>query len=183
VGHAIDWVLRLQINAYPTRHGRSQLRQAVAIALAAFHASTATLQPMRKASPLQAQVMLMVEQAQMQEQVAAAIALIGSIEEQTVVVRWRSLLPVLINYLGASIAVEQEGIEDGDVICHGDLWPAHVYFSNGAFRGFVDFGALTFTTPALDLAQLILHFGVGRLMTRWSLFTQASVHFQHRRLP
>mgnify|MGYP001258250545 CR=1 FL=1 len=45
------------------------------------------------------------------------------------------------------------------VVCHGDLWPDHTYFQDAQFSGFVDFGALNYTSPALDLAQLIIHFG------------------------
>lgn len=45
------------------------------------------------------------------------------------------------------------------VVCHGDLWPDHTYFQANQFTGFVDFGALNYTSSALDLAQLILHFG------------------------
>jgi Ser/Thr protein kinase RdoA (MazF antagonist) len=45
------------------------------------------------------------------------------------------------------------------VLCHGDLWPAHVYFDGEDFVGFVDFESLVFAPSALDLAQLIAHFG------------------------
>lgn len=45
------------------------------------------------------------------------------------------------------------------VLCHGDLWPAHLYFDGNAFVGFVDFESLVFAPSALDLAQLIAHFG------------------------
>lgn len=135
-------------------------RQAVTTALAAFHLSTATLQPLLKGTPLQTQIRLALEQLQSQEPITAALIYGGSdVEDQRLVVPWLNLLSILVNYLRLRIATGWEEHGADNVICHGDLWPDHVYFSKRLFRGFVDFGALTFTTPAIDLAQLILHFG------------------------
>ena len=41
---------------------------------------------------------------------------------------------------------------------HGDLWAPHVFFDGSSFTGFVDFESLAWDAPALDLAQVILHF-------------------------
>jgi Ser/Thr protein kinase RdoA (MazF antagonist) len=41
---------------------------------------------------------------------------------------------------------------------HGDLWAPHVFFSEASFSGFIDFESLAWDAPAVDLAQLILHF-------------------------
>lgn len=129
-------------------------RQPVVAALAAFHASTATLQPLVKGPSLSSQILSLLEQ------VPAETVYTGSIKaDQTLVDQWVSLLAAMGNGLRTSITADRKEAENGAIICHGDLWPAHVYFNNGVFCGFVDFGALTFTTPAIDLAQLILHFG------------------------
>jgi Ser/Thr protein kinase RdoA (MazF antagonist) len=45
------------------------------------------------------------------------------------------------------------------VLCHADLWPAHVRFEGDSFAGFADFESLAFASPAMDLAQLVGHFG------------------------
>ncbi len=141
-------------------HFTTAERQAVTMALAAFHVSTTTMQPLPARSSLLVQFLSIVQQAQSQALMSAETGYTGNnIEDQTLVARWRRLLPVMVSILQARLTASWEERDDGNVICHGDLWPDHVYFSNGAFRGFVDFGALAFTTPALDLAQLILHFG------------------------
>jgi Ser/Thr protein kinase RdoA (MazF antagonist) len=51
------------------------------------------------------------------------------------------------------------GSRNSYVMCHADLWPAHVYFDGDDFVGFVDFESMVFAFPTLDLAQLIGHFG------------------------
>jgi Ser/Thr protein kinase RdoA (MazF antagonist) len=79
-------------------------------------------------------------------------------EDREVASRWLELLP------GALAAAHQasEALPDEDrgtrVVCHSDLWPAHVWFAGEAFVGFTDFESLTFASPALDLAQLVTHF-------------------------
>ncbi len=47
----------------------------------------------------------------------------------------------------------------GEVLCHGDLWPAHAHFEGDAFVGFTDFESIAVAPPAFDLAQLVVHFG------------------------
>lgn len=135
-------------------------RRAVNSALADFHASTETLQPLFRKHSCMVQVASVLQQAQIQQQVAPELRPASrSLEDMAVMRLWLDLLPVVTARLHRRatdhISIgEQEGI-----ICHNDLWPDHVYFADGSFRGFVDFGALTFTSPAIDLAQLILHFG------------------------
>jgi aminoglycoside phosphotransferase (APT) family kinase protein len=79
-------------------------------------------------------------------------------ENGEVASRWLELLS------GALPAAREasEGLPDEDrgtmVVCHGDLWSAHVWFDGEAFVGFTDFESLTFASPALDLAQLVTHF-------------------------
>lgn len=135
-------------------------RQAITAALAAFHASTTTMRPLPTRSSLPAQLLSSIQQAQSQTLMSDEVGYAGNnIEDQALVARWRSLLPVMMNIIQVRLTASWEESDNSNVICHGDLWPDHVYFSKGAFCGFVDFGALTFTTPTLDLVHLILHFG------------------------
>lgn len=79
-------------------------------------------------------------------------------EDREVASRWLELLPVAL----AAASEALDGLSDENrgtrVVCHGDLWPAHVWFDREAFVGFTDFESLTFASPALDLAQLVTHF-------------------------
>jgi Ser/Thr protein kinase RdoA (MazF antagonist) len=71
---------------------------------------------------------------------------------------WLSLLPEAIS--GAAAAPAVNGIPP-DAACaavHGDLWAPHVFFNGPSFSGFVDFESLAWESPAVDLAQVILHF-------------------------
>ncbi|MDP9474576.1 MAG: phosphotransferase [Actinomycetota bacterium] len=79
-------------------------------------------------------------------------------EERETALRWLELLPrALAAARGAS--EEPPGGRGGRVLCHGDLWPAHVHFDGDTFVGLVDFESLVFAPPTLDLAQLVGHFG------------------------
>ena len=140
-------------------HFTGEERRAVASALADFHASTETLSPLARKHSCCAAVASVLQQAQIQQQGASAIRPASrSLEDKAVIRLWFDLLPVVTTHLQRITdhisTLEQEGI-----VCHNDLWPAHVYFADRSFRGFIDFGALTFTSPAVDLAHLILHFG------------------------
>ena len=80
-------------------------------------------------------------------------------EERSVALRWLELLPGAVEAAReASEMLPEAGPEDY-VVCHGDLWPAHVHFDGGTFVGFTDFESVCFASPVLDLAQLALHFG------------------------
>jgi Ser/Thr protein kinase RdoA (MazF antagonist) len=69
------------------------------------------------------------------------------------------LLPRVVEAARGACASPPEESPRGHTLCHGDLWPAHVHFEGGAFAGFTDFESLCFASPALDLAQMVLHFG------------------------
>jgi Ser/Thr protein kinase RdoA (MazF antagonist) len=80
-------------------------------------------------------------------------------KEQETAQRWLDLLPRALSAAREASEKLLGGSSSAYVVCHGDLWPAHVYFDGDAFAGFVDFESLVFAPPALDLAQLIGHFG------------------------
>lgn len=73
--------------------------------------------------------------------------------------RWLELLPRAIASAREISETLPEATTEDCILCHGDLWPAHVHFDGDTFIGFTDFESLCFATPALDLAQLVLHFG------------------------
>lgn len=134
-------------------------RRAVVIALAAFHASTETLQPRLRQQHIAEHIMSMLQQMPTQQQLALeARRVTDSPANKMLISQWVDLLPRLTTYLHGQVTANTL-IQGASVICHGDLWPDHVYFVVGSFSGFTDFGALTVTSPAVDLAQLILHFG------------------------
>ncbi len=72
--------------------------------------------------------------------------------------KWLGLLPQLLNAAQSLIEKHPDTAQAADTLCHGDLWPSHVFFDGTDFAGFVDFESLTYASPVTDLAQLILHF-------------------------
>ena len=75
-----------------------------------------------------------------------------------IALRWLELLPEAITLAEAILRDHPPGARSVSTLCHGDLWAPHVYFSGTTFVGFADFEGLCFSSPATDLAQLILHF-------------------------
>ena len=85
--------------------------------------------------------------------------------------RWRTAgrraMPLALDLIG------ERGPRDGDredlVVTHGDLWPAHVLSDRqGRARGvsgIIDWTDATASSPAIDLAHLIAHFGSWRADT------------------
>lgn len=79
-------------------------------------------------------------------------------KERTTALRWLEILPRAL--VAAREASEKQlGDRGAYVLCHGDLWSAHAFFDGNAFVGLVDFESLVFASAALDLAQLVGHFG------------------------
>lgn len=72
--------------------------------------------------------------------------------------RWLALLPRAVALAGAVLRAHPRAARAAATVCHGDLWAAHVFFDGPSFSGFIDFEGLARGSPALDLAQLILHF-------------------------
>ena len=131
----------------------------LARSLARFHLSTAHLSPgpTDPTSPLPARLARLAEVAQARhEPLLLAMQARAEGEERLVASRWLKLLRVAAE-LASEAFSERPGL--GYAVCHGDLWPAHVHFDGDAFVGFTDFESLSFASPALDLAQLTLHFG------------------------
>jgi Ser/Thr protein kinase RdoA (MazF antagonist) len=151
VGPAPNVALRL-------RPGR--LRN-LAEGVARFHRSTLDLpsDPDRQIAPLSERLSaLAAELDQCHDTLLAGAREHAGGKERTTALRWLRLLP------RALVAARQAsdkllGSRGAYVLCHGDLWPAHVYFDGRAFVGFVDFESLVFAPAPLDLAQLLGHFG------------------------
>jgi hypothetical protein len=80
-------------------------------------------------------------------------------KERATALRWLEVVPHTLAVAREASEKPAGGRGAARVLCHGDLWPAHVYFDGDDFVGFVDFASLVFAPSALDLAQLIAHFG------------------------
>jgi Ser/Thr protein kinase RdoA (MazF antagonist) len=131
----------------------------LATALARFHSSTA--RPYKhgyNANPLSARLTQLTRDVEARHNTLLSnVQVRARGEERDVALRWLGLLPSAVGY--ASSDTLPETAPEDYVPCHGDLWPAHVHFDGDTFVGFTDFESLCFATPALDLAQTVLHFG------------------------
>ncbi len=139
--------------------------RAISDALAHFHLSTSRLSPgcAPEIEPLGKRLGGLVQAAENSVERlrdGARRHAVGA--DLTVALRWLELLP-----RASRIACEavRDLPEDRAlrVLCHADLWPAHVHFDRTAFVGFSDFESLTFAPPVVDLAQLVAHFGGWRI--------------------
>jgi Ser/Thr protein kinase RdoA (MazF antagonist) len=136
---------------------------ALAEALAHFHLSLARLpleEPEHWAPPLSRRLHDLLATSERSRE--GRLRVIGSDAggDLEIARRWLRLLPRAIE-----TALEvAERFPDGNgevVVCHADLWPAHARFEGDSFVGFTDFESVAFASPALDLAQLVCHFGGG----------------------
>jgi len=132
----------------------------LAEALARFHQSTVGLVPQTqyRTSPLTERLhALETKTRERHAPLLRAVRSRGTDEELETARLWLTLLPRALDAARRSAErVPPDGMSE--VLCHADLWPAHVRFKGGSFAGFVDFESLTFASPALDLAQLLGHF-------------------------
>jgi Ser/Thr protein kinase RdoA (MazF antagonist) len=71
---------------------------------------------------------------------------------------WLSLLPGAVARAAELPAAATAPPDSACAVVHGDLWAPHVFFGGEAFTGFVDVEGLSWDTPAIDLAQVVLHF-------------------------
>jgi Ser/Thr protein kinase RdoA (MazF antagonist) len=78
--------------------------------------------------------------------------------DRRVALRWLELLPAAIAPAETTLRDRPVCASSVSTVCHGDLWAPHVHFDGTTFVGFTDFGSLHLGSPAVDLAQLILHF-------------------------
>jgi Ser/Thr protein kinase RdoA (MazF antagonist) len=131
----------------------------LATALACFHRSTAhPYRHVNSAKPLSVRLARLAGDAETRHtNLLSNVQVRARDEEREVALRWLELLPMALTY-ASSESLPETAPEDY-VLCHGDLWPAHVHFDGDTFVGFTDFESLSFATPAFDLAQTVLHFG------------------------
>ncbi len=73
--------------------------------------------------------------------------------------RWLGLLPRAMTSAREGVGDAFRGPRGREVLCHGDLGPAHVRPDGDSLAGFTDFESPTFASPAFALAQLVTHFG------------------------
>jgi Ser/Thr protein kinase RdoA (MazF antagonist) len=139
-----------------------QLTQ-LAAALASFHLSTDLLLQGEGAEylPLVHYLAELITETQAHHErlITKITAQARTDEAHAIALRWLTLIPEALELAQAVLDSEPEGAYAVNTLCHGDLWPPHVYFVGGEFRGLVDFESLCYSSVALDLAQLILHCG------------------------
>ena len=134
---------------------------ALAEAVAHFHVSTASLRPEGdyEADSLTRRLGKLVDATEGSlEGLRAGVRHRANGAHRRTASRLLGLLPrALRTACDAALRLPSE--EGSQVLCHGDLWPAHTFFRGDDFVGFADFESLAFAPPALDLAQLVAHFG------------------------
>lgn len=138
---------------------------ALATVLAEFHRSTDALAPSAGATVRPLLDQLAETAVDLPARCAALAARAGDPldaagrAERAMALRWLALLPRAMMLTERVLRGHPESARAATTVCHGDLWPQHVYAVGDRFSGFVDFEHLAFGSPAGDLAQLILHFG------------------------
>ncbi|CAA9404188.1 hypothetical protein AVDCRST_MAG82-383 [uncultured Rubrobacteraceae bacterium] len=132
---------------------------ALAEALARLHLSTSGLQP-GYSSPLLPERLRSLEAMaeERRKPLMQAAQTRGTGEDRDIALRWLALVPDALD-AALGVAGRLPLGEMSEVLCHADLWRAHVRFEDGYFTGFADFESLVLASPALDLAQLVAHFG------------------------
>ncbi len=135
---------------------------ALAEAVARFHASTARLHPEGdyEVDPLTRRLDKLVDATEGSlEDLQAGVRHRADGAQRTIATRWLDLLPKALRTAREASLWLPPNEKGSQVLCHGDLWPAHTHFQGDDFVGFADFESLAFAPPALDLAQLLAHFG------------------------
>jgi Ser/Thr protein kinase RdoA (MazF antagonist) len=133
----------------------------LAAALADFHQSTSDLSPppsARRPSLAERLTVMGHELERQQVTLEAWIRIEPSDALRELARAWLTLLPDAIARAIARSAPHATLPEAAGAVIHGDLWAPHVFFAGASFSGFVDFESLAWDAPAVDLAQLILHF-------------------------
>jgi hypothetical protein len=133
-------------------------------AMARFHGSTSGLSPKpgERAAPLPERLRGLEERTSGRaESLRRAARAQGNSEEYDTARRWLAVLPPALEAARRAVCRLRPGATS-EVLCHADLWPAHVRFEGGSFAGFADFESLAFASPAMDLAQFVGHFGGWR---------------------
>jgi Ser/Thr protein kinase RdoA (MazF antagonist) len=133
----------------------------LAATLARFHRSTAALAtvPGLPTHAIRAQFAALVAELPGRcAALGAASEQRASSEGRALAHRWLQRLPQVVAIAARVVREDTSGAQERRVICHGDLWARHIYMVGGRFGGFVDFESLSWGSPAIDLAQLLLHF-------------------------
>ena len=137
----------------------------VAIGLADFHRSTADLAPPPAARRPPLAQRLAAAERELDRQRAAIEAWARAETDSDLRQLAGSWLAVLPAAISRAAAIPAGTAVPPDATCaavHGDVWAPHVFFDGPIFSGFVDFESLAWDAPAVDLAQLVLHFNGWR---------------------
>lgn len=140
----------------------SGMLAALTDAVARFHRSTSSLETEKgdENKTLRSSVAELARYSETRHgRLASSVEEHAEGEECCVARRWLELLPQALSFAETVMKKHGFGVERAAVVCHGDLWAPHVYFSGADFVGFTDFESLHRGSPVSDLAQLILHFG------------------------
>jgi Ser/Thr protein kinase RdoA (MazF antagonist) len=132
----------------------------LASVLATFHLSITGLRPLEAAEvmPLAQRFTRLKEEFEtFRDRVTTGIHQADH-KQSLLVGKWLERLPRLLSLAGTLIVAHPQAAQSTSTLCHGDLWPQHVFFDRGRFIGFADFESLCFSSPTVDVAQLILHF-------------------------
>ena len=135
---------------------------ALAEAVARFHISTATLRPRGdyEVAALTRRLDRIVNATEGSlEDLRSEVRHRADGAQRRTASRWLDLLPRALRTACEASLQLPPGEGGSQVLCHGDLWPAHTHFQGDDFVRFADFESLAFAPPTLDLAQLVAHFG------------------------
>ena len=133
----------------------------LAAQLARFHRSTADLRPSALAEqhPLDRQLSALSDDlAERCRVLEVAVRESARGAGRRVALDWLAMLPRAVALAERALRVHPGAAQSVSTTCHGDLWPRHVFMDGARFGGFVDFERLAFSSPAFDLAQLVVHF-------------------------
>ena len=134
----------------------------LAAQLARFYRSTAGLRPSALAEqhPLDRQLAALSDDlAERCRVLEVAVRESERAAGRRVALAWLAMLPRAVALAERALRAHPGAARSISTVCHGDLWPRHVYMDGARFGGFVDFERLAFSSPAFDLAQLVVHFG------------------------
>ena len=133
----------------------------LAAQLARFHRSTADLRPSALAEQHPLDRQLAALSAGLAERCQVLEVAVRESERSVgrrVAMGWLAVLPRAVALAERALRAHPGAARSVSTLCHGDLWPRHVFMDGAQFGGFVDFERLVFSSPAFDLAQLVVHF-------------------------
>jgi Ser/Thr protein kinase RdoA (MazF antagonist) len=134
---------------------------AVARALARFHSATKTMRPESsdEYAPLSKQLADFVRQDVLRVgRLSVSVQQLPAGADRAWALHWIALVLRTAYRLTQVHSIDAGTLEATPVVGHGDLWPGHTFFHGTTFTGFIDFERCAFTSPTIDIAQLIVHF-------------------------